>query len=632
MAPVGGGASPAIPGRGTAALQRSLGVFVVRHYRLCAGLVLALMACNVFVGLATTRIDDSDEARYGVSAFEMLHTRSFLVTTYAGQPEYWNLKPPLGYWLMAGSYWLFGRSALAMRLPSALFALAAVALTMAFCKRWCNRRQAILAGLLLATAFGFLSHHGARSGDLDACLTFTFLLLVLQLPRLGESPRRILVLGPILGCAFLLKSFAILPMIAVAAAYGLATGAWRKQRLGPCLASLATLLLIVAVWAAARSQADQSFNFVRRMVREDLLARSTSVIDKGTSSPFAYATALADRFAPWPLAVAAAAALAWRDRRRRHAAGTARTAGAAAGGATGTAASDPASAAAGGATGTAAGDPASAASGGAASTASGGATGAASGGAAGGPPARRWLRRRRGREMELLLGLWIAIPLAMFSLARTQHHWYLDPIYPACAILSAAALLFLVRGVPRQLKAAALVAFVAAPLALCEARVLHRVLVRDHMPASQRFLYALEHAAGARCRELRTTFPLRHSERFILEVVDGFRVVEDAAAGTSSDIAAGAPAGIGVVGGAGGPGTRRAALAPGVCVLVSRRPPAGGGRHHRHGAGPPIVPGWALEKQSDAYALFAGGLGTVPIAPPGGAARVPDGPGANRLP
>ena len=553
------------PKGGDRRLQRSLGVFVVRHYRLCAGLVLALMACNVFVGLATTRIDDSDEARYGVSAFEMLHSRSFLVTTYAGQPEYWNLKPPLGYWLMAGSYWIFGRSALAMRLPSALFALAAVALTMAFCKRWCNRRQAILAGLVLATAFGFLSHHGARSGDLDACLTFLFLLFVLQLPRLGESPHRILALGPLLGCAFLLKSFAILPMIAVAAAYGLATGSWRKQRLGPCLASLGTLLLIVAVWAAARSQADRSFTFVQRMVSEDLLARSTSVIDKGTSSPFAYATALADRFAPWPFAIAAAAALAWRDRRRRRAAG-----------------------------------------------------------AAGGPPPRRWLRRRRGRETRLLLALWIAIPLAMFSLARTQHHWYLDPIYPACAILAAAALLFLVGGAPRQLKAAALVGFVAVPLALCEARVLHRVLVRDHMPPSQRFLYALEHAAGSRCHELRTTFPLRHSERFILEVVDGFRVVEGAGGGDADNAnpesdatAAGVPPGSNL---ANGPGKRRGPLEPGVCVLVSRRPATAGGRHRRRGTGPPIVPGWKLEKQSDAYVLFAGGLGTIPIAQADGVA------------
>src|SRR4051812_44262711 len=87
---------------------RSLGLFVIRRYRLCFSLVLALMAWNVFAGLGSVSINDSDEARYGVSAYEMLHNRSFLVTTYAGEREYWNLKPPLGYWLMALSFWIFG--------------------------------------------------------------------------------------------------------------------------------------------------------------------------------------------------------------------------------------------------------------------------------------------------------------------------------------------------------------------------------------------------------------------------------------------------------------------------------------------------------------------------------------------
>jgi hypothetical protein len=531
-------------------LQRALGRFVIRHYPLCVAMVLAVMAFNVFIGLASRRIDDSDEARYGVSAFEMLRSKSFLVTTYAERPEYWNLKPPLGYWMIAGSYSLFGASALAMRLPSALFALAVVAATMGFCKRWCNRRQAILAGLIMATSFGFLSHHGARSGDLDACLTFTLLLLAIQLPRLGDSPLRVLTLGPILGCGFLLKSFAILPMIAVGGAYGLATGTWRKQRLGPCLVSLGALLAMVTTWAGARSQVDRSFYFVRRMVREDLFARSTSVIDKGTSSPFSYVASLGDRFAPWPFLIAAAALLVWLDRRRAA--------------------------------------------------------------AAGGLPHRRWLRRK---GVWPLLALWIAIPLTLFSLARTQHHWYLDPIYPACAMLAAPALLYLAGRVPRRWQAAALVGFVALPLAFCEGRVLRRVLVRDRMPESQRFLYALRRASH-HCREMRATFPLEHSERFILEVVDGFRVVEDGTgrwpARPSQLLGGGAPAGVGA--------GRGADAGQDVCVLTARgRYPHFHRLRHRQGpgsesGGSPPAPGWVLAKENATYALFASGKAAAGLA------------------
>src|SRR5689334_17376716 len=108
-----------------------LGRLAVRQYALCALLVLLFASFNVFVGLNETRIDDSDEARYGVSAYEMVQSHSLVVTTYAGVPEYWNLKPPLGYWLIALSFYLFGVSPFTLRLPAALFALGTVALTMA---------------------------------------------------------------------------------------------------------------------------------------------------------------------------------------------------------------------------------------------------------------------------------------------------------------------------------------------------------------------------------------------------------------------------------------------------------------------------------------------------------------------
>ncbi|HEV3075599.1 MAG TPA: glycosyltransferase family 39 protein [Thermoanaerobaculia bacterium] len=522
------------PSRRDASLGARLGRFVIRRYRTCFAIVLAVMACNVFLRLATTQIDNSDEARYGVSAFEMLQSRSFLVTTYGREKEYWNLKPPLGYWLMALSYSLFGRSALAMRLPSALFALAAVAAAMCFCKRACGRLLSILAGLILATTFGFLSHHGARSGDLDACLTFILLLMAMQLPRLGESPLRVLALGPILACGFLLKSFAILPMIAVGVAYGVATGSWRKLRPGPSLLALATLLLTVAAWAAARAHADGSAYFLERMVREDLVGRSTSVIDHGTSSPLGYVAALTDRFAPWPPLIVVAAFFVVRDRRRQPPGGRA-------------------------------------------------------------PRSLRWFRRR---EVLLLVALWIAIPFTLFTLVRTQHHWYLDPIYPACAMLAAPAILSLVRRAPRRLSAAALVVLVALPIALCEARLLKRILVRDRMPASQRFLCSLRGGPRLPCRHIHAAFALSHSERFILEVVDGFRIVEE----RSTLLPGTGPAWRTAAG-------RRPRLPAGSCVLALK--PAGAGKVAQ------LYPGLALRESAN-YVLSTAAPGTPSAATPPG--------------
>jgi Dolichyl-phosphate-mannose-protein mannosyltransferase len=434
------------------------------------------MACNVFLRLGTSSINDFEEARYGVTAFEAQQHRAFVVTTYAGHKELWALKPPFGYWLMALSFSLLGGSALALRLPSALCALAAVAVTMRWAGRWFNPRLAIVSGLILATTFGFLSHHGARSGDFDACLTFLLALVAVLLPGLGESPWRVLALAALLACAFLLKSFAIVPMLLVGGAYALWTGAWRRQRLVPVLAALGLFAAIVGAWAFARWRADGSPDFLLRMLREDVVDRSTSIVDKSTSSPYAYVLALFDRFAPWPLWMLAAAAVAVgagrldRLRLDRWTGRLDRWAG----------------------------------------------------------RARAGIERLRRDRILSLLALWTTVPLAFVSLVRTQHHWYLDPIYPALAMLAAGSALFLVERSPGRRRGLAFAALVALPLVLCEGRVLGRVLLEDRMPADQLFLGALSPSTDG-CREIRSTFKLAYSERFLLEVVDGFQVVEPAA-------------------------------------------------------------------------------------------------------
>ncbi|HEY8020167.1 MAG TPA: glycosyltransferase family 39 protein [Thermoanaerobaculia bacterium] len=452
--------APSVPlrrGGGLAGLERAVGRFVVRRYRWCVLLVLAVMAVNVFLRLSSTSISNSDEARYGVSAYEMLQNRSFLVTTYARQPEYWNLKPPLGYWLIALSYRLFGYTSFALRLPSALFGLLVVAGTMAFAKRWGNRRLAVLSGLIVATAFGFLSSHGARSGDLDSALSFLLLLAAMQLPRLGRSPHArwpLLAFAAILAGAFLLKSFAILPMVAVAVAWAVWSGAWRRVKAIDLLLSVLLFATLVAGWAIARWRADGTAYFLVRMLHEDLFLRSTRIIDKTTYSPFGYLTALFDRFAPWPAVMVLAGwmALTWPDWR---------------------------------------------------------------------PSA---LSRRLRRGVLPLLLLWVLVPLILFSLSRTQHHWYLHPIYPACAMLAAFSVLTLMR-LPRAAvrRSAALVALVVLPLALCQARITYRVVARERVTREQRFLTRLRHERRFG-RELVAGFPLQHSERFLLEVVDGFDV------------------------------------------------------------------------------------------------------------
>lgn len=69
-------------------------------------LLLALLTAGgflLFTNLGETGISDCDEARHGINAYEMMQSGDYVVTTYRGEPDYWNLKPPLtDYWHHAG--------------------------------------------------------------------------------------------------------------------------------------------------------------------------------------------------------------------------------------------------------------------------------------------------------------------------------------------------------------------------------------------------------------------------------------------------------------------------------------------------------------------------------------------------
>src|SRR5579864_1520600 len=222
-------------------LNYRLGRLALRRYRACVTLILTLAVANCFWRLSSSVISDLDEARYGVAASEMLRSHSTLVPTYAGRPEYWNLKPPLGYWMQELSFRVFGPTVFALRFPAAICALAVIALTMSICKRWYGRRPALLAGLMLTTCFGLVSHHGSRSGDLDSALTLIMLVAVIQVPRLVQCDRARLLWAGMFGLGFLLKSFAILPFAAITMLYLLWSGDWRRTAAADWLPALGVL-------------------------------------------------------------------------------------------------------------------------------------------------------------------------------------------------------------------------------------------------------------------------------------------------------------------------------------------------------------------------------------------------------
>jgi 4-amino-4-deoxy-L-arabinose transferase-like glycosyltransferase len=97
---------------------------------------------------------EPDEGRYAEIGREMLLSGDWIVPTL-NQKSYLD-KPPLVYWLLAGSYAVFGVTSWAARLVPALATLATVILTFLFARRVLGERAAFLAALVLALTPGFM--------------------------------------------------------------------------------------------------------------------------------------------------------------------------------------------------------------------------------------------------------------------------------------------------------------------------------------------------------------------------------------------------------------------------------------------------------------------------------------------
>ena len=88
-------------------------------------LVLLALAALYLWRLGVAALADPDEGRYAEIAREMLARHDFLAPHLNGVPYF--EKPPLVYWLLAGSLKLFGANEFAARLPGVLLMLIAIA-------------------------------------------------------------------------------------------------------------------------------------------------------------------------------------------------------------------------------------------------------------------------------------------------------------------------------------------------------------------------------------------------------------------------------------------------------------------------------------------------------------------------
>jgi len=151
---------------------------LTRWHLLAAAVVLA-MAAMVLHRLDAAEVCGANEAIEGVFVQQMVEHGVMLFPLENGSaPMY---KPPLFHWTGAALDRI-GRvnkvTAFNLRLPSALYAIAGVALTIAFAWAPLGEGGAILAGMILAASYQYVSE--GRVGRVDMTLTFFETLAIMS--------------------------------------------------------------------------------------------------------------------------------------------------------------------------------------------------------------------------------------------------------------------------------------------------------------------------------------------------------------------------------------------------------------------------------------------------------------------
>jgi 4-amino-4-deoxy-L-arabinose transferase-like glycosyltransferase len=117
------------------------------------GVGLLLLCLLTFVsGLGRSAIADSDEAFYAEAGREMAATGDWITPHYNFEPRL--QKPVLFYWLVAATYRVAGVSETAARLWAALAGVGLAFVAYVVARRWSGPGPGLLAGAIVATAFG----------------------------------------------------------------------------------------------------------------------------------------------------------------------------------------------------------------------------------------------------------------------------------------------------------------------------------------------------------------------------------------------------------------------------------------------------------------------------------------------
>jgi len=144
-----------------------------------------------------------DEAWYASIARNILKSDNWIDTSFNGRPFFDH--PPLGFWLMAVSYKIFGINEFSTRLPSAFLGLLTIILVFFISKNlFKNDYIAFVSSLILGTSVWYVLR--VRSGNLDSILLFFYALTAYLSLKAKENFYWFILIGVSFGFLILSKT------------------------------------------------------------------------------------------------------------------------------------------------------------------------------------------------------------------------------------------------------------------------------------------------------------------------------------------------------------------------------------------------------------------------------------------
>jgi 4-amino-4-deoxy-L-arabinose transferase-like glycosyltransferase len=265
-------------------------------------LVLGFCGFLFFFGLNYFGLIGADEPRYAQIAREMLARHDWITPVLGGKP--WLEKPILYYWQAMLSYWIFGVSDWAARIPSAIDATFAVTAVFLFLRRF-RPGFHVDGALMTASAAGIVGFSRAASTDMPLAAAFTIAMLAWF--AWHETQRRIYLASFYLFLALAaLAKGPVGPFLAalIVVIFAFLCRDWRLLWRTLWLPGITVFCAVALPWYVAVQMRNP--DFFRQFVLEHNLARFATDLYHHQQPLWYYAPATLLALLPWTIFVAEA--------------------------------------------------------------------------------------------------------------------------------------------------------------------------------------------------------------------------------------------------------------------------------------------------------------------------------------